>query len=225
MPDATCTAVLFDIDGTLVDSNYLHVDAWDRALQDVGHPADEWRIHRAIGMDSAKLLEALLGDHVEESGEAAKERHTHHYERDAERLRPFTHAQDLLRELKDRGLKVVLATSAPANEFEHLQKTLQVDDAIAEYTTSEDVTTAKPEPDVVQVALKKAGVDAGDAIMVGDAVWDMEAAGNAGVRSIGVRSGGYSDAELERAGAIAVYDDVAHLLRELDSSPLFRPAS
>jgi HAD superfamily hydrolase (TIGR01509 family) len=225
MPDATCTAVLFDIDGTLVDSNYLHVDAWDRALKDIEHPADVWRIHRAIGMDSGKLIEALLGDAAEELGDAAKERHTHHYERDAERLRAFAHAQDLLRELKDRGLKVVLATSAPANEFEHLQKTLQIDDAVAEYTTSEDVTTAKPEPDVVQVALQKADVGADEAVMVGDSVWDMEAAGRAGVRAIGVRSGGVSDAELERAGAIAVYDDVAQLLRGLDESPLFRPAS
>jgi HAD superfamily hydrolase (TIGR01509 family) len=221
MPEARFAAVLFDIDGTLVDSNYLHVDAWLRSFADVGHPVPAWRIHRAIGMDSSKLLDALLGDEVERLGDDAKQRHTEHYQRDGERLRPFEHAQDLLRELAGRGMQVVLATSAPPHEFEMLQRVLEVDDAVAEFTTAGDVTTAKPEPDVVQVALQKAGVDAEDAVMVGDSVWDMEAAGRAGVQAIGFRSGGVSEGELRDAGAIAVYDDPADLIRQLDSSPLF----
>jgi HAD superfamily hydrolase (TIGR01509 family) len=221
MPDQRPTAVLFDIDGTLVDSNYLHIDAWARAFADVGHPVPDWRIHRAIGMDSAKLLEALLGDQLDRFGDDAKERHTTHYERDAERLRTFEKAQELLRTLADRGLKVVLATSAPPHEFELLQQVLKVDDAVAEYTTAGDVSTAKPAPDVVQVALEKAAVDPGAAVLVGDTVWDVEAAGRAGVRAIGVLSGGVSAAELRDAGAIAVYDDVAALLQALDESPLF----
>ncbi|MDQ1513460.1 MAG: hypothetical protein QOC59_1302 [Microbacteriaceae bacterium] len=214
-------AVLFDIDGTLVDSNYLHVDAWSRAFAEVGHPVPDWRIHRCIGMDSAKLLEELLGDQLDRYADDAKERHTTHYERDAERLRSFDQAQELLRAIAGRGLKVVLATSAPPSEFEMLQQVLQVDDAIAEYTTAGDVSTAKPAPDVVQVALEKAGVGPDAAVMIGDTVWDVEAAGRAGVRAIGVQSGGVSAAELRDAGAIAVYDDVAALLRELDESPLF----
>ncbi|MGN6743369.1 MAG: HAD family hydrolase [Amnibacterium sp.] len=222
MPDARFSAILFDIDGTLVDSNYLHVDAWSRALAEVGHPVPDWRIHRAIGMDSAKLLEILLGDDLERLGEEAEERHGAHYRRDAERLRSFEQAQALLRELAERGMKVVLATSAPQEEFELLQQVLQVDDAIAEYTTAEDVEQAKPAPDVVQMALKKAGVRPEEALMVGDAAWDMQAAKKAGVAAIGVRTGGIGPGELTDAGAIAVYDDVAQLLAELDSSPLYR---
>lgn len=214
-------AILFDIDGTLVDSNYLHVDAWARAFADVGHPVPAWRIHRAIGMDSAKLLEALLGDQVDRFGDDAKQRHAVHYERDGQRLRAFEKAQDLLRALADRGLKVVLATSAPPHEFEMLQQVLKVEDAVAEYTTAGDVSTAKPAPDVVQVALEKAAVDPGAAVMIGDTVWDMEAAGRAGVRAMGVLSGGISAAELRDAGAVAVFDDVAALLEGLDESPLF----
>jgi HAD superfamily hydrolase (TIGR01509 family) len=222
MPDPRYAAVLFDIDGTLVDSNYLPVDAWARALEDVGHPVPVWRIHRAIGMDSAKLMEVLLGDDLERLGDEAKELHSTYYQRDAGRLRSFERAQDLLRELADRGLKVVLATSAPQEEFEVLRKVLEVDDAIAEFTTAEDVSTAKPAPDVVQIALKKAGVEPEHALMIGDAAWDMQAASKAGVAAIGVRTGGIGPGELRDAGAMEVYDDVAQLLSELDASPLYR---
>jgi HAD superfamily hydrolase (TIGR01509 family) len=215
-------AVLFDIDGTLVDSNYLHIDAWDRALTEVGHPVNTWRIHRAIGMDSSKLLEALLEDDTERLGDRAKEAHTRHYEAMADRLRSFGQAQDLLRTLADRGFEVVLATSAPKNELELLRRTLDVEDAIATLTSADDVESAKPDPDIVQIALKRAEAGPDEAIFVGDTVWDVEAAGRAGVPTIGFRSGGISEGELRDAGAIAVYDDAAHLLAELDTSPLRR---
>lgn len=222
MPDPTASAVLFDIDGTLVDSNFLHIDAWSRSFADVGHPVDQWRIQQAIGRDSGELLETLLGDAAHRLGDAAKERHRQHYARDEERLRPFANADALLRELSGRGFSVVLATSAPPEEFAMLRKVLPVDEAVAQYTTSADVSTAKPAPDVVQVALQKAGVDAGEAVMVGDAVWDIRSAGAAGVRAIGVRSGGIAAAQLREAGAIEVYDDVAQLLEHLDAGPLYR---
>ena len=215
-------AVLFDIDGTLVDSNYLHIDAWDRAFTEVGHPVNTWRIHRAIGMDSSKLLETLLEDDTEALSEQAKEAHTRLYEAAGDRLRSFGKAQDLLRTLAERGYEVVLATSAPPNELEMLRSVLDVEDAIATLTSAADVKSAKPDPDIVQVALEKAGVEPGEAIFVGDTVWDVEAAGRAGVATIGFRSGGVSEGELRDAGAIAVYDDAAHLLAELDSSPLRR---
>jgi HAD superfamily hydrolase (TIGR01509 family) len=215
-------AVLFDIDGTLVDSNYLHIDAWDRALTEIGHPVNTWRIHRAIGMDSGKLLEALLGDQAEALGKQAKEAHTRHYEAMGDRLRSFGQAQDLLRTLAEQGFEVVLATSAPQNELEMLRRVLEVEDAIATLTSAADVESAKPAPDIVQVALQRAEAAPEEAIFVGDTVWDVEAAGRAGVATIGLRSGGVSEGELRDAGAVAVYDDAAHLLAELDSSPLRR---
>lgn len=215
-------AVLFDIDGTLVDSNYLHIDAWDRAFTEVGHPVNTWRIHRAIGMDSGKLLETLLEDDVERLADEAKEAHKRIYEGMSDRLRSFGQAQDLLRTLAERGFEVVLATSAPPNELELLRRTLDVEDAIATLTSAEDVESAKPSPDIVQIALQRADAEADEAVFVGDTVWDVEAAGRAGVPTIGLRSGGVSEGELRDAGAVAVYDDVAHLLAELDESPLRR---
>jgi HAD superfamily hydrolase (TIGR01509 family) len=219
---ASVKAVLFDIDGTLVDSNYLHIDAWDRAFSEVGHPVNTWRIHRSIGMDSKKLLESLLEDDVEALADRAKEAHTRHYEAMSDRLRSFGKAQDLLRTLADRGFEVVLATSAPEHELELLRRTLDVEDAIATLTSADDVKDAKPAPDIVQVALQRADAGADESVFVGDSVWDVQAAGRAGVPTIGFRSGGTSEAELRDAGAIAVYDDAAHLLAELDDSPLQR---
>lgn len=221
MPIPTCKAVLFDIDGTLADTNYLHVDAWLQAFVDVGHPVDAWRVHRAIGMDSAKLLGTLLGDEAGRLGDAAKDRHAVRYAADRGRMRRFTGAIELLREIAGRGVQVVLATSAPQEEFDMLVEVLEAGDVVSTVTTGEDVETAKPAPDVVQVALEKAGVSADEAVMVGDAAWDVEACGRAGVRCIGVLSGGYGAAELRDAGAIAVYEDVAALLVDLDDSPLF----
>ncbi|MET4581028.1 HAD superfamily hydrolase (TIGR01549 family) [Conyzicola nivalis] len=213
-------AVLFDIDGTLVDSNYLHIDAWDRAFTGVGHPVDLWKIHRAIGMDSGKLLETLLGDDASALGDDAKERHTAVYMESTDRLRAISGADELLAELARRGHSVVLATSAPEGELKILLGVLDVDDAVQAVTSAEDVGTAKPDPDIIHVALDRAGASADAAVMVGDSVWDMGAATRAGVRSIGVLSGGFGREELVSAGAAEVYDDVVDLLEKLDSSLL-----
>ncbi|GGF03752.1 HAD family hydrolase [Mycetocola zhadangensis] len=215
------TAVLFDIDGTLVDSNYLHVESWAHAFADVGaNDVPAWRIHRAIGQDSAKLLDSLLGSRAAELGDRAKELHSQYYKQLADRLRPLDGAQDLLREVHSRGRTIVLATSAPEDELDILTGILDVDEAIHATTNSDDVETAKPDPSIVEVALDKAGVSASDAIFVGDSVWDCIAASRAGVRTVGLLSGGFSSAELLSAGAIAIYDDPAALLRELSLSPL-----
>jgi HAD superfamily hydrolase (TIGR01509 family) len=218
---AAPTAILFDIDGTLVDSNYLHLDAWDRALTAVGHPVDVWRIHRGIGMDSSKLLDGLIGDD-DDLQRAAKDEHARIYASMTERLRPIHGARDLLRELDRRGLRVVLATSAPQDELNALLEVLDVGDAVAAVTSAEDVRDAKPDPDIIATALEKADVAPGAALMVGDAVWDMTAADRAGVACVGVRTGGYSAEELRSAGAVAVYDDVAQLLAEIEESPIGR---
>ena len=137
-----------------------------------------------------------------------------------DRLRAFAGAREILRELDARGVKVVLATSAPESELEVLRGVLDVDAALTAVTSSEDVETAKPEPDLVKVALQKSGADASTAVFIGDAVWDFFAARKVGLTCIGLLTGGYSRAELEEAGAAAVYDDVAQLLAQLDSSPL-----
>lgn len=219
-PASAPTAVLFDIDGTLVDSNYLHIDAWDRAFSAVGHPVDVWRIHRTIGMDSAMLLERLLGDAADEVGDSAKEKHSAFYMESTERLRPIGGANDLLAELARRGHRVVLATSAPEQELKILLGVLDVDDSIIAVTSADDVGTAKPAPDLIDVALEKASVSADDAVMVGDSVWDIESAKRAGVATIGLLSGGFGRDELLDAGATAVFDDVADLLAHIDDSPL-----
>jgi HAD superfamily hydrolase (TIGR01509 family) len=213
-------AVLMDIDGTLVDSNYLHVEAWARAFADVGAVVPAWRIHRAIGLDSSMLLDELLGDDAERLGSAAKDAHTRHYGDMADRLVPLAGARELIRELRSRGIRVVLATSAPEEELTALRGVLDVEDALHAVTSSEDVETAKPEPDVIRVALERAGVDAEHAVMVGDAVWDVRSAGRAGVRAVGVRTGGISEGELRDAGAVEVHDDAAALLAALDDSVL-----
>jgi HAD superfamily hydrolase (TIGR01509 family) len=215
-------AVLLDIDGTLVDSNYLHVDAWDRALVTAGHPVETWRIHRAIGMDSDKLIKRLLGEHAAEVAEAVQTEHSRLYKDMTDRLRVIQGARELLQELSRRGHVVVLATSAPEDELAVLRDVLDVDDAIDAVTSGEDVNAAKPDPDLIQIALERASLPAGQAVMIGDSVWDIEAAARSGVTSIGVRTGGYGADELLQAGASAVYDDVAHLLAELDDSPISR---
>lgn len=214
------SAVLFDIDGTLVDSNYLHVDAWDRAFVAAGRPVAVWRIHRAIGMDATVLLESLLGEDADVIGERVKDEHDRLYAGMADRLRPIPGARELLTELAHRGHTLVLATSAPQHELDTLLKVLDADRAIDVVTSGQDVSTAKPAPDIIEVALAKARAHAGSSWMVGDSVWDVEAAARAGVACIGVRSGGYGAEELLSAGAVAVYDDVADLVQKLDSSPL-----
>lgn len=218
-------AVLMDIDGTLVDSNYLHVEAWAHAFADVGVAVPAWRIHRSIGLDAAMLLDELLGNEAERLGDAAKDAHSRHYADLAGRLSPLEGARELIRELHRRGIRVVLATSAPEEELTSLRAVLDVEDALHAVTSAEDVDTAKPEPDVIRVALERADVDADYAVMVGDAVWDIRSAARAGVRAVGVRSGGISATELEEAGAVEVYDDAAALLAALDDSPLVASAS
>ena len=213
-------AVLFDIDGTLVDSNYLHVYAWLRAFDEEGISVDSWRIHRGIGMDGTSLVRSLTEHAGQEVLNRLKDGHDRFYQENSSLLTPLPGARDLLRWVAARGLQVVLATSAPEDELAVLRGVLDCEEVIAAVTSSEDVDTAKPKPDIVAVALERAGVTADDAVFVGDAVWDCEAARRAGVPSIGVLSGGVSRAELLEAGASAVFDDAGDLLTNLDSTPI-----
>jgi HAD superfamily hydrolase (TIGR01509 family) len=216
------TAALFDIDGTLVDSNYLHVEAWHHAFQTMGTDVDAWRIHRSIGQDADRLVSSLVGERDDVWTTEAKNLHSRYYGTLASRLRPFPGTRELLRSLADRGIVVVLATSAPQEELDILLEVIGADDALHATTNAGDVDTAKPEPDIVQVALQRAGVSASDAVFVGDSVWDMTAAIRAGVTPYGVLSGGISSELLRDAGAALVFDGPQDLLDAdpFSSSPL-----
>ncbi|GAA4616280.1 HAD family hydrolase [Actinoallomurus liliacearum] len=214
-------AVIFDVDGTLVDTNYLHAVTWWETFRQHGHEVDMAAVHRAIGMGSDKLLDQLLPEDRDRDGdEDVRAGHKTLYRLFWERLRAFEGAADLLRACAARGRKVVLASSADGDEMKALLAALDADDAISAVTSSADAEQSKPAPDIVQVALERAGVQADQAIFVGDTVWDVKACARAGLPCVAVLSGGIGADELREAGAVAVYDGTAHLLRELDDSPL-----
>ena len=224
-PGASSSAVLFDIDGTLVDSNYLHIHAWQRAFAEVGIDVETWRIHRSIGMDGSTLVRSLSDDAPDEAQNQLEDLHSQYYEEAASLLRPLPGARMLLQRVAALGLKVVLATSAPEHELAILRKVLDCDDLVAEVTSAADVDTAKPKPDIIHVALRRAGVSAHRAVFVGDAIWDAEACARAQVTSIGVLSGGVSRRELENAGAAMVFANADDLLRHIEETPIARLAT
>lgn len=212
----TPRAVLFDIDGTLADSNFLHVEAWAHAFHDLGLIVPAWKIQRAIGADSAELLDRLIRDQPDAVREKAKAINAEHYKALLSRLEVLAGSRELVAELASRGLRVVLATSAPKEELDPLLEELDIDAHTYAVTSAEDVEKAKPEPEIIAVALKRGGASASNAVMIGDSTWDIAAAGRAGVAAIGVLSGGTGRDDLLRAGAVAVYDDVADLHAHLD---------
>lgn len=210
-------AILLDVDGTLVDSNYLHVHAWQRAFATLGQPVESWRVHRLIGMDGEALLTELDRADV---GERAKELHSQFYGESGGSLRPLPGARALLDRIAELGLQVVLASSAPEDELSNCRKVLDRDDVVSTATSSGDVATAKPEPDIVRVALDRAGVDVDRAVFVGDSVWDVRAAGRAGLKCIGLLSGGIPRDALLSEGAATVWENAQDLLDHLDQSPI-----
>ncbi|WP_422746807.1 HAD family hydrolase [Mycobacterium sp. WMMD1722] len=213
-------AVLFDIDGTLVDSNYLHVYAWHRAFADEGLIVESWRVHRCIGMDGSQLQEALVPDADDDTRSRLSDAHSRYYLDSKGLLRLLPGARALLEAVEELGLQAVLATSAPEDELKVLREVLDSEDVISTLTSGGDVETAKPKPDIVQIALERAGVDAGRAVFVGDAVWDIEACQRAGVISIGLLSGGVSRGELTEAGAAEVFENAEDLRAHLQHSPI-----
>jgi HAD superfamily hydrolase (TIGR01509 family) len=224
-PDTADAAVLFDVDGTLMDTVYLHTVAWWEAFRQNGHTATTARIHRCIGMGSDHLLDELLGaDRDEEESAAARAAHDAIYAQYWTRLVPLPGARDLLKACAGRGWRVVLASSASGPEADVMVRALDADEAITAVTTAEDVSSSKPAPDLVRKALERAAVPADRAVFVGDAVWDVQAAGRAQVPCLGLLTGGWSRGELAGAGAAAVYTSPEDLLARLDDSLLARPA-
>jgi membrane protein len=214
-------AVLFDIDGTLVDSNEQHVNAWAFAFREEGHPQELDDIRAQIGKGGDLLVPSLLPDAADVIRERISKRHGEHFkDMYLDNVRTFPRATELIEKTYRSGRKVVLASSAKGDELEHYVDLLGVSELLAATTSIDDVETSKPEPDIFGVALEKIGVEPGDAIVVGDTPYDIVAAMRAGIAAIGVTSGPFDETQLKEAGAIAVFADVAALLDAFDRSPL-----
>ncbi|MDG9675473.1 HAD family hydrolase [Micromonospora sp. DH14] len=215
--------VLFDVDGTLVDTTYLHTVSWWEALRQTDQPVPMAVVHRAIGMGSDKLLDHLLGpERDRDADQKLRDAHDTLYAEYWERLTPLPRAADLLRACAERGLRVVLATSAAEHEVAALRRALNADDVVDTVTSSADARESKPAPDILEAALAQSGLTAERVVFVGDSVWDVAAAGKLNIPCVGLTCGGTSRGELAGAGAVAVYDDPAALLSELADSPLTR---
>ncbi|MDO8210471.1 HAD family hydrolase [Conexibacter sp. CPCC 206217] len=214
---AAARAVVLDVDGTLVDTNYLHVIAWQRAFAGIDLDAPAWSLHRQVGKGGDKFVAAAAGEEVErQHGDALRDLHGDHFGELIDEARPLPGARDLLVALRERGVASVLASSGNADEVEHYLDLLDARKLLAGWTSSGDVSNSKPAPDLVEVALAR--VAARPAVMVGDSVWDAVAAERAGIGFIGLRSGGISETELRAAGARRVYDTAADLARDLDGA-------
>jgi HAD superfamily hydrolase (TIGR01509 family) len=214
------TAIL-DIDGTLVDTNYQHTISWARAFarHDIVLPL--WRIHTHIGMGGDQVVVSLCGDEIEEQlGDDIRDAESEEYMRVIDEVRPMERSRELIVALKDRGHTVVLASSAKDQEVDHYLDLLDARDLADGWTTSGDVESTKPAPDLVTAALERVGADADSAVMVGDTPWDVKAAKQAEVATITVVTGGFCEQELRDAGAVAVFESVAELLERLDETDL-----
>jgi len=212
-------AAILDVDGTLVDTNYHHALAWYRAFRQHGFTGQLFQIHRHIGMGGDHLVAALAGEDFDaEHGHDVRAAEKALYLQMIGEVQPLPEARRLLETLKDRGQRIVLASSAKAREVEHYLDLLDARELADGWTTSADVEATKPEPDVIHAALEK--LDGAPAVMVGDSTWDCVAAERAGVKTVGVLTGGFSDRELREAGAALVVEDLAELLDAIDRTPL-----
>ncbi len=214
------SVAILDIDGTLVDTNYHHAVAWYRAFRAHGFVVQLWRIHRHIGMGGDQLVAALIGKEADrDHGEGIRDAEKQAYMALIDEVAPLEGARELIAELKQREHTVVLASSAKADEVEHYLDLLVVRDVVDDWTTSADVEQTKPKPDLVLAALEKAGGE--DAVMIGDSVWDCEAAKRAKIPSIGVLTGGFSREELTMAGgAFVVFESIGKSCTRLDATSL-----
>ncbi|KQX66548.1 HAD family hydrolase [Angustibacter sp. Root456] len=213
---------IFDVDGTLVDTNYQHALAWFRALRryDITRPI--WRLHRGIGMGGDQFVAAVAGREVEEAhGDDLRAAWQEEFEQLIGEIQPFAGAHELLADVKERGFRLVLASSG---KTEHVEAFLDLIDgrSLADaWTTSDDVQASKPEPDLVSAALAK--VEGASGVMVGDSIYDAQAAAKVDVPMLGVRTGGFSVGELLEAGVLQVFDSLVAFRTSLDGTPLAKP--
>jgi HAD superfamily hydrolase (TIGR01549 family) len=219
MSAAKMPAILFDLDGTLVDSVYQHVLAWREALEHAGIQLSVWRIHRRIGMSGGLFVNALLREtgHPVSSEEAGEIRRSHAeaYARLVGQVRPLPGAREILSYLSEVGVPWAIATSGRQESARPALETLGLGPDIP-VVTRDEVSHAKPDPDLFVAAADKLGVPIEESVVVGDSVWDLLAARRARALGVGLLSGGYGLEELERAGAYRVYHDPADLMRHLD---------
>ncbi len=211
--------VLLDLDGTLVDSVYVHTTAWKAAFRDVGVTVASHHVQRAIGMGGDRIVAHVAGQSVEDAmGDEVRERHMRYVDERFHDISATDGAGELLEALRQKGFAVVLASSADKELSERLLELLDgAGQHLHESIAGAEAEHSKPEPDLIEVALES--VDATRAVMIGDAVWDVEAAARAGVRCVGLLTGGFGSAELLEAGAVAVYDSPRELMAHLDEAP------
>ena len=215
-------AAILDIDGTLVDTNFHHAVAWYRAFRQHDIVLPLWRIHRHIGMGGDQLVGSLCGEEIEESlGDDIRDAEKPLYFELIDEVQPMEGARELIEELKQREVTVVLASSAKADELDHYVDLVGAREIADGWTSAGDVEVTKPQPDIVNVAMEKAGVD-GEAVMIGDSTWDCEAARNADAETVALLTGGFAVDELRRAGASAVFESLTELRRQLDWTPFAR---
>jgi HAD superfamily hydrolase (TIGR01549 family) len=211
--------ILFDIDGTLVDTNYHHAVAWFRAFRRYDVTVPVWRIHRAIGMGGDRLVPAVAGEHVEaQYGDQVRTAWKEEFDPMLGEVEPFEGARDVLVAVKDLGHRLVLASSGAREHVEHYVEMLGFEKIGDRWISGDDAPATKPDPQLLLVALD--GFDDGRAVMIGDSVWDCEAAKRINVPCVALRAGGFGADELKSAGAARVYDSLAELLVFLDDLPL-----
>ncbi|MEK6396730.1 MAG: HAD family hydrolase [Terriglobus sp.] len=216
-------AVMCDLDGTLLDSNAFHAEAWQRSLHEFGYEVSFEDVVKQIGKGGEYLLESFVPQDqislIEKDINAFRKKLFHREYID--RIVPFADARRLLERIRQQGLRIAVATSSEKDDLEAFKTILKIHDLVEEDTTADDANKPKPEPDIFQTALTMLKLQPSETIALGDTPWDVEAARKAGVDTIAVQSGGWTRDELERAGAVAVYVDAADLLRNFDTSPLF----
>jgi HAD superfamily hydrolase (TIGR01549 family) len=213
---------ILDVDGTLVDTNYQHAIAWFRAFRRQFITVPIWKIHRHIGMGGDQLVGAVAGDEVEaRAGDRIRDAESELYRELIGEVQAMEGSRELIQDLRAEDNEVVLASSAKDWEVEHYIQLLDAAEIVDSWTTSADVESTKPEPDLIHAALDKADTD-GDALLIGDTVWDVEAANRAGVETLAVLTGGFSEQELRDAGARDVYTSVEELRQDLGRTALSR---